>query len=97
MATDALVLLQAFARLPTSDSRLDALEALIQELTPYEWRFVQSRTSTRTFQFDIIGCLPVELVSHIFSHLDTTTPWQLQHVGQTRTMSHSREFVLCRM
>lgn len=74
-------LAEAFTRLSTSDSRLNALEALIKELTPYEWRFIQSLTSTRTFQFDIIGQLPVELVSHIFSYLDTSTPWRLQLVG----------------
>ncbi|KAF1932976.1 uncharacterized protein M421DRAFT_254086 [Didymella exigua CBS 183.55] len=78
MASNGLA--EAFARLSNSDSRLDALEALIKELTPYEWRFVQSLTSTRTFQFDIIGRLPVELVSQIFSYLDASKPWQLQHV-----------------
>lgn len=84
MASNGLV--EAFTRLSTSDSRLNALEALIKELTPYEWRFVQSLTSTRTFRFDIIGQLPVELVSHIFSYLDTSTPWRLQLVGQTCTV-----------
>lgn len=81
---------EAFARLSTSDSRLNALEALINELTPYEWRFVQALTSTRTFQLDFIGRLPVELVSHVFSYLDTSTPWRLQHVGQTlpKTFRH---------
>lgn len=72
---------EAFARLSSSDSRRSALQALIKELTPYEWRFVQLLTSSRTFQFDIIGQLPVELVSQIFSYLDTSTPWRLQHVG----------------
>jgi hypothetical protein len=81
------VLAEPFARLSTSDSRQTALEALIQELTPYEWRFVQSLTSTRTFQFDIIGRLPVELVSQVFSYLDTSTPWQLQHVGPSHPES----------
>ncbi len=85
---------EAFARLSTSDSRLNALEALIKELTPYEWRFVKSRTGSRTFHFDLIGRLPVELVSHIFSYLDTSSPWRLQHVGQTRTMFHSNHFAL---
>lgn len=73
-------LAQAFMRLSTSDSRLEALEALIKELTPYEWRFVQSLTSARSFQFDIIGRLPLELVSQIISYLDTSTPWRLQLV-----------------
>jgi hypothetical protein len=75
------VLVEAFAQLSTSDSKQDALEALIQKLTPYEWRFVQSLTSTRTFQFDIIGRLPVELVAEVIPYLDTVTPWRLQHVG----------------
>lgn len=80
MASNRLA--QAFARLSTSDSRINALQALIQELTPNEWRFVQSVTGARTFQYDIIGRLPVELVSHVFSYLDTSTPWRLQLVGQ---------------
>ena len=80
MASDRLV--EAFARLSTADSRRTALQALIQELTPYEWRFVHALTSTRSFHFDIVGQLPIELVSHIFSYLDTSTPWRLQHVGQ---------------
>lgn len=74
--------MEAFARLSTADSRRTALQALIQELTPHEWRFVHALTSTQTFQFDIVGRLPIELVSHIFSYLDTCTPWRLQHVGQ---------------
>ena len=80
MASDRLV--EAFARLSIADSRRAALQALIQELTPYEWRFVHALTGTRTFQLDIVGHLPIELVSHIFSYLDTSTPWRLQHVGQ---------------
>lgn len=79
------VLVEAFSRVSTSDSRQDALEALIQTLTPYEWRFIQSLTSTRTFQFDIIGHLPVELVAQVFSYLDTSTPWRLQRVGSTHS------------
>ncbi|KAH6616664.1 hypothetical protein C7974DRAFT_402211 [Boeremia exigua] len=80
MARSALA--DAFARLPTSDSRLEALEALMSALSPYEWRFVQSLAIARTFQFDIIGRLPVEIVSHIFSYLDTSTPWRLQQVSR---------------
>ena len=76
------VLVEAFARLSTSDSKQDALKALVQELTPYEWRFVQFLASTRTFHFDIIGHLPVELAVEVFSYFDTATPWRLQSVGQ---------------
>ena len=81
MGNDGLT--EAFARLSTSDSRLHALEALIKDLTPYEWRFVQSLINTQTFQCDLIGRLPVELVSQIFSYLDTTTPWRLQLVSRS--------------
>lgn len=80
MGNDGLI--EAFARLSTSDSRLHALEALLKDLTPYEWRFVQSLANTQTFQCDLIGQLPVELVSQIFSYLDTTAPWRLQLVSQ---------------
>lgn len=92
MASDRLI--EAFAQLSTTDSRRSALQALIQELTPYEWRFVRSLTGTRTFQFDIIGRLPVELVSHIFSYLDTSTPWRLQHVGQL-VQCYTSKTLLC--
>ncbi|KAF9697069.1 hypothetical protein EKO04_005082 [Ascochyta lentis] len=80
MATCGLA--EAFARLSTSDSRQNALKALFAELTPHEWRFVKSLASNQTFQLDIIGQLPLELVSHVFSYLDTTVPWQLQLVSR---------------
>ncbi|KAF1842397.1 uncharacterized protein K460DRAFT_370364 [Cucurbitaria berberidis CBS 394.84] len=73
--------IEAFKALPTHDSRHQALEALVRELTPYEWRALQTITSARLFQFDIIGQLPIELVAHIFSYLDTTTPCRLQRVS----------------
>ncbi|KZM27199.1 hypothetical protein ST47_g1666 [Ascochyta rabiei] len=76
-------LAEAFARLSTSDSRQHALETLFTELTPHEWRFVKSLASKQTFQSDIIGQLPVELVTHVFSYLDTTTPWRLQLVSRS--------------
>jgi hypothetical protein len=79
---ESSVLAEAFTRLSTSDSRRSALQALLPELTPYEWRFLKFNLNARTFQFDIIGQLPVELVSEIFSYLDTTTPWRLQLVGK---------------
>ena len=60
---------------------MEALEAIVTEaLTPYEWRALQTIVSARTFQFDIIGALPTELVALVFSYLDTTTPYRLQIV-----------------
>ena len=58
-----------------------ALEALVGELTPYEWRTLHAITSQRSFQSDIIGQLPLELVAHIFTHLDTSSPYRLQLVS----------------
>lgn len=69
-----------FQALPSTKSRREALGALIEELTPHEWRALHSVTSARTFDFDIIGHLPVELATQIFSHLDTSTPYRLQSV-----------------
>ncbi|KAI4647506.1 uncharacterized protein J4E78_008820 [Alternaria triticimaculans] len=48
------------------------------ELSPYEWRTLHATTSSRTFQFDVIGNLPVELVAQVFSHLDVAAPYRLQ-------------------
>ncbi|KAF2133202.1 hypothetical protein P153DRAFT_428236 [Dothidotthia symphoricarpi CBS 119687] len=80
METTSLV--NAFRCLPTNDSRQQALGALMNELTPYEWRTLQSITSARSFQVDIVGRLPVELVPQIFSYLDVATPYRLQLVSR---------------
>jgi hypothetical protein len=72
--------IEAFRSLQTNDARRAALEALVNEVTPYEWRMLHSAT-TKSFEFDIIGQLPIELVAHIFRYLDTTTPFRLQLVS----------------
>jgi hypothetical protein len=84
METDAMI--EAFGRLPTTDARLQAIEALMQTLSPHEWRAVHSIVAARAFQFDIIGHLPVELVAQIFSYLDTSTPYRLQPVYYPQPM-----------
>lgn len=73
-------LIAAWRHLPTAESREKALEALLQEIDPYEWRHVHAITSQRSFQTDIIGRLPIELVIHIFAYLDPSTPYLLQRV-----------------
>jgi hypothetical protein len=80
MDTEAMI--AAFKRLQTSSARKEAIEALTKELSPYEWRALQSMTSVRSFQFDIIAQLPVELVAHVFAHLDTSSPYRLQRVSK---------------
>ncbi|CAO2647831.1 Nn.00g087530.m01.CDS01 [Neocucurbitaria sp. VM-36] len=79
---DAPTFIDTFTALPTNEERRKALEALVSQLTPYEWRLLHNLTSARSFQFDIIGQLPVELVAHIFSYLDTSTPYRLQRVSR---------------
>ncbi|KAI8937100.1 hypothetical protein NX059_006315 [Plenodomus lindquistii] len=74
--------LEAFRSLHTRDSRQHALDALVGELSPYEWRALHALTTARTFQFDIVGQLPLELVAHIFAHLDITHPYRLQLVSR---------------
>jgi hypothetical protein len=87
MATAALI--TAFKRL-TKHSRREALNALVEELDPYEWRTLHQTTASRSFQYDIIGQLPVELVAQIFAHLDTSTPYRLQRVRQPWKLCESR-------
>ena len=77
---DTTTFIDAFKTLPTNETRRNALAALVSELTPYEWRTLHNLTSARSFQFDIIGHLPIELVAHVFSYLDTSTPYRLQRV-----------------
>jgi hypothetical protein len=78
---DVDALLAAFRRLQTNESRSKGLAALVQELTPYEWRDLHKLTAARSFQFDIIGKLPVEIVAQIFTHLEPTAPYLLQRVS----------------
>jgi hypothetical protein len=73
--------IKSFRNLQTTE-RDTSLEALTKELTPYEWRHLHAITSTRSFQFDIIGQLPVELVAQLFQHLDTTSPYRYQIVSR---------------
>ena len=76
-------LLRAFGAPQTSESRREALAALFSTLSPCEWRWARSVLAARSFQCDIIGCLPIELVARIFTYLDTSTPFLLQRVSST--------------
>lgn len=50
--------------------RLEWLRQIERDLSIYEWRELQIILNRRTFQFDIIGHLPVELVALVFSFID---------------------------
>ncbi|KAF2263776.1 hypothetical protein CC78DRAFT_533776 [Lojkania enalia] len=63
-------------------SRKEALDALLKELTPYEWRDLQAILNQRSFQYDIVGSLPAELVAIVFAHLDVAAPYRLRCVSR---------------
>ncbi len=46
-------------------ARRGLLDDLIEQLSPYEWRYLQNRLAPKRFQFDIFGSLPPELAAHI--------------------------------
>jgi len=48
-------LAKAFRAVQSSTDRKAVLDALVDELDPYEWRHVKSRLIERTFDFDIVG------------------------------------------
>ncbi|KAI2477255.1 F-box multi-domain protein [Pyrenophora tritici-repentis] len=75
MATDFI---DAFRRLQRHERR-QALDALATELTSSEWRAL---ISSRTFHCDFIRRLPLELVAHVFSHLDVAAPYRLRIVSK---------------
>ncbi|KAF2024763.1 hypothetical protein EK21DRAFT_77971 [Setomelanomma holmii] len=80
METNALV--AAFRNLPTLDSRQVALSTLVNELTSDEWRKLGKVITARSFQFDIIGNLPVELVAQVFVYLGPSAPYRWQSVSR---------------
>ncbi|KAH9871806.1 hypothetical protein J1614_006063 [Plenodomus biglobosus] len=82
--------IEAFRCLPTTDSRQHALDALAGELTSHEWRALHTLLSARTFQLDIVGQLPLELVAQIFSHLDIAHPYRLQLVRTAKGHDSTR-------
>ena len=82
--TDVTGVIDAFQRLHASDSRSTALAALLPHLTPYEWRQLHALLDARTFNFDIVAHLPIELVANIFSYLDVAAPYRLQRVSTVK-------------
>lgn len=56
------------------------LDGIVESLTTAEWRELLARLQERDFRCDIVGSLPVELVSHIFRYLPPNAPFQYQQV-----------------
>ncbi|KAF2107860.1 hypothetical protein BDV96DRAFT_288654 [Lophiotrema nucula] len=71
-----------FARKPSNAARRDALEGIISQLTNHEWRYLRDRLATKSFQFDIIGSLPVELAVLVFAHLEPSAIYRSRRVSK---------------
>ncbi|KAJ6281180.1 hypothetical protein J3E71DRAFT_353748 [Bipolaris maydis] len=83
---------QTFARFDHAQ-RQHALALLTAELTPHEWRYLHALTSSRSFQLDIVGHLPIELIAHVFTYLDPAAPYRYQVVS-TRWRHILRDLVV---
>lgn len=57
------------------------LEEFTGKLDPYQWRLLRDILNARSFDYDIIGNLPLELVIQVFRHLDPVTPFLHQRVS----------------
>ncbi|GME63387.1 F-box domain cyclin-like protein [Neofusicoccum parvum] len=71
-----------FAELPSPAARRAALDGIVERLTTAEWRELLARLAQRDFRCDIVGSLPVEIVSYIFHHLPPNAPFQYQRVAR---------------
>ncbi|KAJ4305301.1 hypothetical protein N0V90_000832 [Kalmusia sp. IMI 367209] len=80
MSTPAFI--SAFRALQTPAARKEALVALVDHFSPGEWRQMQALANAKSFHLDILGALPAELAIHVFSYLDTSTPFRLQSVSR---------------
>lgn len=69
-----------FQEIPSSASRRAALQGIVKQLTPYEWRELYEELGRRSFQYDIVGNLPPEIVLGIFNYLPIWSPFALQRV-----------------
>ncbi|KAF2191414.1 hypothetical protein K469DRAFT_746751 [Zopfia rhizophila CBS 207.26] len=78
----AAEVVQGFRNLQSNSGRREALDGIMNELNPYEWRRIKEQLDGREFFFDIIGKVPLEIVVQIFSYLDVLVPFRLQCVSQ---------------
>lgn len=62
----------------------------MNELRLNEWREVKARASSMSFQRDILGSLPIEIVALVAGHMDMADMIRLQRVGRPDWFSQSR-------
>jgi len=58
------------------------LNDIVASLSGEEWRELQAILSRRSFQLDIIGSLPVELVALVFSYIDISNAARCLYVSK---------------
>jgi len=58
------------------------LNGIVNSLSGEEWRELHATLSRRSFQLDIIGNLPVELVALVFSYIDISNAARCLHVSK---------------
>lgn len=78
----SMAFISAFSALPTPAARRHALAALVGHFSADDWRHMHALVRAKSFHFDIIGALPPELVFHVFSFLDPSSPFRLQRVSR---------------
>ncbi|CAI7643294.1 unnamed protein product [Penicillium viridicatum] len=75
-------ILAGFTALRDNSSRRAALNEILDNLSPYEIREVKSRFETMTFQCDLLGKLPLELVAMLVKYLDLADLVLLRRVSK---------------
>lgn len=74
--------LQALPTMRGREERNHALGAFVDRLDPYDVRHLQSLLLCKTFQMDVVGSLPLELVAQIFAYIDPVAVYRLQIVSR---------------
>ncbi|KAJ5400550.1 hypothetical protein N7465_011039 [Penicillium sp. CMV-2018d] len=75
-------ILAGFMALRDNSSRRAALNEILDNLSPHEVREVKSRFETMTFQCDLLGKLPLELVAMLVKYLDLADLVLLRRVSK---------------
>ncbi|CDM26815.1 hypothetical protein DTO013E5_6990 [Penicillium roqueforti] len=82
MASPTHSILEGFVALRDRSSRREVLNAILDTLDSYEIREVKSRLEPVTFQLDLLGKLPIELVAMLVEYLDLADLVILQRVSK---------------
>ncbi|KAL2000837.1 hypothetical protein VTN02DRAFT_2576 [Thermoascus thermophilus] len=79
---DATSIIASFKALKGKEARRAAYHGILDQLLPDEWREVRERVDVRSFKYDILGSLPLELIARICEFLDLREIISLQRVSR---------------